>query len=304
MNERERWIVYPLLFLALGAALRDSFRQRVTTDELVTKRIVCEELSVRDPSKENRVVAKLTSGAPDGLSQNADRFGVLWLIDSEGRELCGVTNNALQVRQISCDEMLAKTVSVVDPQNAQRRLALMTSATARSQDGATRSVGSLLLTDSEGTAIFGLANDQMQMRNIVCQGIAVVDPEQASRVLAVLGSAILKSTGRDPQTKRVGVLQLNDQRLIGLTGDPTEAPVDAPPPPSAAPAADNATEDAAQSGDEDQDGEADAKDGAPQDEPRTEAEPAIPPAGGDDAAPEETPAGETDDATPDDDSDA
>jgi Asp-tRNA(Asn)/Glu-tRNA(Gln) amidotransferase A subunit family amidase len=92
MNERERWIVYPLLFFALGAALRDKFLQRVTTDELVAKRIVCDELDVRDPAKDGRIVARLTSGSPPGQAgQNADRFGVLVLFDSEGRELCGVT---------------------------------------------------------------------------------------------------------------------------------------------------------------------------------------------------------------------
>jgi hypothetical protein len=41
MTERERWVVYPLLFLALGAALRDKL-----VDRTVTKRIECEELSI------------------------------------------------------------------------------------------------------------------------------------------------------------------------------------------------------------------------------------------------------------------
>jgi hypothetical protein len=43
MTERERWIVYPLLFLALGAALRDKLVDRTTT-----KSIVCQELSIVD----------------------------------------------------------------------------------------------------------------------------------------------------------------------------------------------------------------------------------------------------------------
>jgi hypothetical protein len=233
MNERERWIVYPLLFFALGASLRDKFLQRVSTDELIAKRIVCDELAVRDPSKDGRIVAKLTSGSPPGQAgQNADRFGMLVLFDSEGRELCGVTNNALQVRQIGCDELISKSIAVIDPVNPQRKLALLTSASSRTPDGATRRVGSLLLTDDAGTAIFGLANDQMQMRNIVCQGIAVVAPENQSKVLAVLGSVVLETNDRNVDPLRVGVLQLNDQRFIGLTGNPTEAPVDAPPPPA------------------------------------------------------------------------
>jgi hypothetical protein len=41
MTERERWIVYPLLFLALGAALRDKLSEHTKT-----KRIECQELIV------------------------------------------------------------------------------------------------------------------------------------------------------------------------------------------------------------------------------------------------------------------
>lgn len=48
MTERERWIVYPLLFLALGAALRDKL-----FDQTQSKRIVCEELLVKNVQAEN-----------------------------------------------------------------------------------------------------------------------------------------------------------------------------------------------------------------------------------------------------------
>jgi hypothetical protein len=41
MNERERWIVYPLLFLALGAGLRDKL-----FDQTRTKSIECQDLTV------------------------------------------------------------------------------------------------------------------------------------------------------------------------------------------------------------------------------------------------------------------
>src|SRR5262245_53767884 len=41
MTERERWIVYPLLFLALGAALRDKLSEHTKT-----KTIECQELVV------------------------------------------------------------------------------------------------------------------------------------------------------------------------------------------------------------------------------------------------------------------
>ena len=71
MNDRERWVIYPLLFLALGAALKDKmipseakFR-KVECDELVVARVsgrlLCEELIVADSL--TRQPGKITCGA-------------------------------------------------------------------------------------------------------------------------------------------------------------------------------------------------------------------------------------------------
>ncbi|MEN0111255.1 MAG: hypothetical protein AAF805_11090 [Planctomycetota bacterium] len=43
MTDRERWIVYPLLFLALGAALRDKLAKQTRA-----KQIICEQLYLVD----------------------------------------------------------------------------------------------------------------------------------------------------------------------------------------------------------------------------------------------------------------
>lgn len=53
MSERERWIVYPLLFLALGASLRDKI---IKTTE--SQRIKCQGLLVYD-ERENKVIAMI-----------------------------------------------------------------------------------------------------------------------------------------------------------------------------------------------------------------------------------------------------
>jgi hypothetical protein len=67
MTERERWVVYPLLFLALGVSLRDKL-----VDRTVTKSVVCQELRVVDedshggePSQDLVRIGRLesTSGA-------------------------------------------------------------------------------------------------------------------------------------------------------------------------------------------------------------------------------------------------
>jgi hypothetical protein len=67
MSERERWVVYPLLFLALGASLRDKLGGRTTT-----KSIVCQELRIEDEPIGNQAPRPLavigrteaTAGAP------------------------------------------------------------------------------------------------------------------------------------------------------------------------------------------------------------------------------------------------
>src|SRR6185436_1502079 len=63
MTERERWIVYPLLFLALGAALRDKLVDRTTT-----RSIVCQELLIVDEDspgpQSQRILAKLGRAKP------------------------------------------------------------------------------------------------------------------------------------------------------------------------------------------------------------------------------------------------
>ena len=43
MSERERWIVYPLLFLSLGVALRDEL-----FDQTWSRHVVCEQLTLID----------------------------------------------------------------------------------------------------------------------------------------------------------------------------------------------------------------------------------------------------------------
>lgn len=44
MSERERWIVYPLLFLALGASLRDKLLKQTFTETLRCEQLVCNEI--------------------------------------------------------------------------------------------------------------------------------------------------------------------------------------------------------------------------------------------------------------------
>jgi hypothetical protein len=107
MSERERWIVYPLIFFALGSAVRDKLLQRVEAKE-----IVCESLAIVDFQNPTHVLAELgfRRSNPNDPSQLADRVGQLRLLDSEGNDLCEVNSNAFFRR------LGTHLLQVVDPQ--------------------------------------------------------------------------------------------------------------------------------------------------------------------------------------------
>jgi len=68
MTERERWVVYPLLFLALGAALRDKL-----FDRTITKSIVCQELTVLEEEPSGvRILAQI--GRNDSMSSASNAY--------------------------------------------------------------------------------------------------------------------------------------------------------------------------------------------------------------------------------------
>jgi hypothetical protein len=188
---------------------------------------------VIDSEKPDRIVAKLSSNPPQRGNPSADRYGVFLLIDSEGKELCGVTNNQLIVSRIACN-----SVAVLDPQDPNRVLALLSAREAAKPNGAARRLGSLLLTDSDGIEQFGIADDQLSMRQIVCEGVAVVNPENRGQVLAALGSVAAKPAGRNAKTERFGVLALNNEQFGSLHGVPPQRPLESQPPQDSAPEAD------------------------------------------------------------------
>lgn len=159
MSERERWIVYPLLFFALGAALRDKFLQQVTTKELHCERVVadsiaCDALGVFDPERRGEALVELGVGERAGEPgrTGSERLGVLILRDTQGKELCSVSNDAMFVRQIVCEGL-----RVVDPQAHERMLAALDSidAPATKEGGKPQRVAIFALNDEETIRLSG-----------------------------------------------------------------------------------------------------------------------------------------------------
>ena len=110
MSERERWIIYPLLFFALGAALRDKLLQRIESKE-----ICCESLKIVDPQDSMRILAELGSGKEISYnpSQAAGRVGVLTIQDSDGKEACQLA------KDLRTSRVITNLLLVVDPVNQQ-----------------------------------------------------------------------------------------------------------------------------------------------------------------------------------------
>lgn len=91
MTDRERWIVYPLLFLTLGIAVKDKIAGRSTADT-----VLCNTLVVHDRKGKEQVVI---SSTPDGgqvvtlgeknalgvLVGHTEKLAGLMFVDGRGR---------------------------------------------------------------------------------------------------------------------------------------------------------------------------------------------------------------------------
>lgn len=113
MSERERWIVYPLLMFALGAAVRDKLMQRIESKE-----IVCESLQIIDQQDPDKTLAHLTfkQAVNTDPTRLADRVGTLQIRDSDGRTVCEIGTDVMVGR------LVARQLLVVDPQSRARVL--------------------------------------------------------------------------------------------------------------------------------------------------------------------------------------
>jgi hypothetical protein len=92
MSDRERWIVYPLLFLTLGIALRNQFfptRRFGAVDlragEISAQRILCDELVVRDKAHCREV--KFDKAEGGAIQSDRADCHFLNVVNAKGRPL-------------------------------------------------------------------------------------------------------------------------------------------------------------------------------------------------------------------------
>jgi len=151
MTERERWIVYPLIFFALGAAIRDKLFRHVASKEIVCESLVageihclsdvkCRSVVVVDRDDPRLVLVQLGQGVKqldDG--SNASSLGLLVLRDSKGEAICGVSNDSLYVKSVMCESAQV----VASQQNTKPLIQLGSVAARDNRTGKTGEVGIL-----------------------------------------------------------------------------------------------------------------------------------------------------------------
>ncbi len=259
MTERERWIVYPLLFFALGAALRDKLLHEVQTKDLV-----CETLRIVDPHNKQRTLAVFAS-RPDERSETGellavlrvDRFeceglqiadeenpgqvlvalgvsdapnmpvgdtsgkrvGVLALWDETGGEICEMRPDRVQL-------------SVSDGATLPQALAIFGTGRVSDIPGGERNepVGAVVLRDASGGRQSEMRPDRLTNPTVACKQLYVVEPVggQPRIVAATNPVTVLDPEGAATVADHEGVLILNNTPIVVRRPPGAAAPSAAP----------------------------------------------------------------------------
>lgn len=88
MTERERWIVYPLLFLALGAALRDKLAKLTRAENIVCQRVVLVDSEGRPQAEMSGDLFRLGSAEVQCTNLQAFRVNAQSILQ-QGRPIGG-----------------------------------------------------------------------------------------------------------------------------------------------------------------------------------------------------------------------
>ncbi|MCH2113638.1 MAG: hypothetical protein MK171_01820 [Pirellulales bacterium] len=202
MSERERWIVYPLLFFALGAALRDKVTQRVESKE-----ILCQRLRIVDQHDSNVVLAEV------GASRLGDENGHL-------------PRSFLRVDDMMClGGVQCEGLSVVNEKDPENPLIVLATGPAPNYeiDKAPKLMGVVVLRDNASEQVSELRADQILGSRMVCNQIFVRNPENGRPLVYVGTEAIpgISLNDEDPGVSHQGVIVLNNQHLGLRLAPPT-----------------------------------------------------------------------------------
>ncbi len=229
MSERERWIVYPLLFFALGAAVRDKILHRVDAKE-----IYCESLKIidqHDPFGQAYVELSVERKQPNGPQQSAEQHGILRLLDKTRSEICQLDNSSLSIikqeesgRQEAC-QIVSDSVSIASQQKSGKQAFAELGIQQAKDDDPLRmadEVGTLRLVDSDGRVVCNLDENAILQR-LISKRLDIVDDIGRVRAIATTEPAPMKQMPDDLETVATqGVIWLNNERVISKLTAPAE----------------------------------------------------------------------------------
>ncbi len=211
MSDRERWIVYPLLFMALAVSLRDKLTQTVRAE-----RIECRTLVFSGPGDEPLVFVLPEGGASAG--GEAKSRGLL-LLDGGEQRLATVGRvvqcEAVVSREVAAEQVLARkavqsqALLVTD----QRGRPLVTAGVELDPKRESNDrLGPIKTFDKEGRLLSQLG------ASIYCQELHVLDAQGRSRV--TLGTLPLEAGQEETETVgRISVYGAQGQQAVGLSTD-------------------------------------------------------------------------------------
>jgi len=185
MSDRERWIVYPLLFLALGVSLRDKITRSISDIDTIAgiEALQCRRLAIVDA--EGRTLMRLGAARyqRDGA---AHQFGAVDIYSSEGRKFAQL-GPVMRCKALAVDDDDGKPLAVVGTVDFLR-------GDQPDHAGLIKTFG------SDGTP-------HAQLGPVVeCRQLHIVGQQSQSRVVS-LASQLLSAEGQTP-TER-GVMTVN-----------------------------------------------------------------------------------------------
>ncbi len=229
MSERERWIVYPLLFFALGAAVRDKILHRVDAKE-----IYCESLKIvdqHDPLGQAFVELSVERQRYNNPQQPAGQYGFLRLTDTARKEICQIDNTSLSIikqeksgRKEAC-QIASNSLSIVSQQKSgNQAFAELGIKQAKGDDplSMAEEVGTLRLVDSDGRVVCNIDENAILQR-VISKRLDIIDDIGRVRAIATTEPAPAKQMPDELQTVATqGVIWLNNERVISKLTAPAK----------------------------------------------------------------------------------
>ncbi len=114
MTDRERWTVYPLLFLALGIALKDKLTKVVAVKEVRCESIYCTTLEATDPK--TRELISLAKGEVHCRGMACQE---LLVADPKTKQQVRAVGGEIACRDLRAPAVFCNALQVLDAQGAE-----------------------------------------------------------------------------------------------------------------------------------------------------------------------------------------